>query len=54
MGKPSADYYIDDKAVNSNDFFNYVPKGWGYEKWIVNNEMYCGSLLFLEKGKRCS
>lgn len=22
MGKPSADYYIDDKAVNSNDFFN--------------------------------
>ena len=22
MGKPSADYYIDDKAVNSDDFFN--------------------------------
>ena len=22
MGKPSADYYIDDKAINSNDFFN--------------------------------
>jgi len=21
MGKPSADYYIDDKAINSNDFF---------------------------------
>ena len=32
----------------------YVPKGWGYEKWIVNNEMYCGKLLFIEKGKRCS
>jgi len=32
----------------------HIPKGWGYEKWIVNNEMYCGKLLFLEKGKRCS
>ena len=32
----------------------YVPKGWGYEKWIVNNEMYCGKLLFFKKGKRCS
>jgi len=21
LGKPSADYYIDDKAINSNDFF---------------------------------
>lgn len=31
-----------------------VPKGWGYEKWIVNNEMYCGKLLFIEKNKRCS
>ena len=31
-----------------------VPKGWGYEKWIVNNKMYCGKLLFIEKNKRCS
>lgn len=22
MGKPSADHYIDDKAINDNDFFN--------------------------------
>ena len=22
MGKPSGDYYIDDKGVNTNDFFN--------------------------------
>ena len=29
-------------------------KGWGYEKWITNNENYCGKLLFFEKGKRCS
>jgi quercetin dioxygenase-like cupin family protein len=33
---------------------NIVPKGWGYEKWIVNNEKYCGKLLFFERNKRCS
>jgi len=22
-----------------------VPKGWGFEKWIVNNEKYCGKIL---------
>ena len=32
----------------------HVPKGWGYEKWIVNKEEYCGKLLYFEKGKRCS
>ena len=31
-----------------------VPKGWGFEKWIVNNEEYCGKLLYFVKGKRCS
>jgi len=33
---------------------NFVPKGWGFEKWIVNKEEYCGKLLYLVKGKRCS
>ncbi len=32
----------------------FVPKGWGYEKWIVNTELYCGKLLHIIKGKRCS
>ena len=32
----------------------FVPKGWGFEKWIVNNEEYCGKLLYLVKGKCCS
>ena len=27
--------------------FKYVPKGWGYEKWICNTEEYCGKLLSL-------
>jgi quercetin dioxygenase-like cupin family protein len=32
----------------------FVPKGWGYEHWIVNKKDYCGKLLFFKKGKRCS
>tara|TARA_Y100001938_G_C8003708_1_gene386166 strand:- start:50 stop:430 length:381 start_codon:yes stop_codon:yes gene_type:complete len=32
----------------------YVKKGWGYEKWIVNKEEYCGKLLFFKQGKQCS
>lgn len=31
-----------------------IPKGWGYEKWIVNNEKYCGKLLRIVKGKQLS
>lgn len=36
------------------DIANFVPKGWGFEKWIVNNEKYCGKVLFFVKGKKCS
>jgi mannose-6-phosphate isomerase-like protein (cupin superfamily) len=32
----------------------YVPKGWGYEKWIVNKEEYCGKLLFFRADRQCS
>ena len=39
---------------NINIEMNFVPKGWGFEKWIVNNEEYCGKLLYFVKGKRCS
>lgn len=31
-----------------------VEKGWGHELWIVNKPQYCGKLLFLREGKRCS
>tara|TARA_R110000824_G_scaffold24497_2_gene86241 strand:+ start:13885 stop:14244 length:360 start_codon:yes stop_codon:yes gene_type:complete len=31
-----------------------VSKGWGFEKWIVNKEEYCGKLLYFVRGKRCS
>jgi mannose-6-phosphate isomerase-like protein (cupin superfamily) len=30
------------------------PKGWGREVWIVNNDLYCGKILELKKGRRCS
>lgn len=32
----------------------YVPKGWGYEEWLCNNDLYCGKRLHFWKGKRCS
>jgi uncharacterized RmlC-like cupin family protein len=30
------------------------PKGWGSEVWIVNNELYCGKVLSIFAGKKCS
>ena len=32
----------------------HVDKGWGWERWIVNCEEYCGKLLFFKKDKQCS
>lgn len=32
----------------------FVAKGWGFEKWITNNDKYCGKLLYFVKGKKCS
>jgi mannose-6-phosphate isomerase-like protein (cupin superfamily) len=32
----------------------FVSKGWGFEKWIVNCDKYCGKLLYFVKGRRCS
>ncbi len=30
------------------------PKGWGYEDWIVNIDLYCGKILHFYKEKQCS
>jgi mannose-6-phosphate isomerase-like protein (cupin superfamily) len=30
------------------------PKGWGREIWIANNPLYCGKILEIRKGRRCS
>jgi mannose-6-phosphate isomerase-like protein (cupin superfamily) len=32
----------------------FVPKRWGYEKWIANNDMYCGKILFIASGQTFS
>jgi len=38
-----------------SNFLNEMhPKGWGYEKWIVNKPEYCGKLLYFIKDKKCS
>jgi mannose-6-phosphate isomerase-like protein (cupin superfamily) len=31
-----------------------VSKGWGREVWIANGRLYCGKILEMNKGKRCS
>ena len=31
-----------------------VNKVWGKELWIANNDKYCGKILTLKKGFRCS
>ena len=31
-----------------------VPKIWGYEKWMENNDKYCSKILSLNKGYQCS
>ena len=38
----------------STQEIKFVPKGWGFEKWIVNCDEYCGKLLYFVKGKKCS
>ncbi len=29
-------------------------KGWGYEIWMANSELYCGKLLVVNRGLKCS
>ena len=36
----------------STNEIKHVPKGWGYEKWIVNTDLYCGKLLYINAGKK--
>lgn len=39
---------------NNQPEIKFVSKNWGFEKIIVNNERYCGKLLFFVKNKKCS
>lgn len=29
-------------------------KGWGFEQWLANSNLYCGKLLVVHKDLRCS
>ena len=40
--------------TSSTQEINFVPKGWGFEKWVHNSEKYCGKLLYFAKGRKCS
>ena len=40
--------------TSSTQDLKFVPKGWGFEKWIVNCTEYCGKLLYFVKDKKCS
>ncbi len=40
--------------TSSTQEIKFVPKGWGFEKWIHNSDLYCGKLLYFVKGKQCS
>jgi quercetin dioxygenase-like cupin family protein len=40
--------------MNSYASVKIVPKGWGHEKIIVNNDQYCGKLLYIIKGCKTS
>jgi rfaE bifunctional protein kinase chain/domain len=42
------------KCGNNISEIGVVPKIWGYEKWIENNEKYCSKLLFVKRGYQCS
>ena len=60
MGKPHADVFIDDKAINTSDWLESMEDGnvaevqrdWGKEIWLVNCDEYCGKLLLLPKGAK--
>lgn len=36
------------------DSREFRQKGWGFEDWLCNSPKYCGKLLFVKKGKKCS
>ena len=40
--------------LKQNEDILIVPKGWGEERWIHNDELYCGKILVLAQGKQCS
>jgi mannose-6-phosphate isomerase-like protein (cupin superfamily) len=42
------------KKMRARQPVRIVPKGWGREVWIANNDRYCGKILEIRKGKKLS
>lgn len=40
--------------TNHVDGVAIVPKLWGYEKWLENNDQYCSKILSINRGYQCS
>lgn len=48
---------IQKKSINGERPETNVPRvqrAWGCEYWLVNNDQYCGKVLYVEKGKATS
>ena len=43
-----------EQQLRCNEDIKVVPKGWGEERWIHNDELYCGKILVLRKDRHCS
>jgi mannose-6-phosphate isomerase-like protein (cupin superfamily) len=41
-------------SLRHDEAIKIVPKGWGEERWLHNDELYCGKILVIYQGKRCS
>ncbi len=64
LDKPSFDLFVDDKACDCESWVPItqdrirvpvrVPKGWGHELIIENNEKYCGKVLHFHTGGKFS
>jgi mannose-6-phosphate isomerase-like protein (cupin superfamily) len=40
--------------TRSREPIHIEPKGWGREVWIANSELYCGKILEIRQGCKCS
>ena len=54
MRSPSQASEVEPQAGFPREPVHIEPKGWGREVWIANNARYCGKILEIKKGKRCS
>jgi mannose-6-phosphate isomerase-like protein (cupin superfamily) len=41
-------------VIRTDEDVKVVPKAWGEERWLHNDELYCGKILVLRGGKHCS